>query len=215
MAGEQLFVQVLALETRSLRCTIKEVLRMTNKIMGVPKSLTFVEPREVIRSLSVGSGDVVADFGAGSGHFSLEFARAVGPEGTVYALDVLPSALEAITSQAKTLGLTNIVPQRCNLERVNGSGLGSETADWVLAKDVLLQNKEKEAILREVARILKPNGRALIIEWDPSESVVGPDRELRMKPDDLRHTLAEAGLTVVDEPPVGGFHYAFLAEKKH
>ncbi len=183
--------------------------------MDAPKGLTFVEPRTVIRALSVGTGDTVADFGAGSGYFSFEFARAVGAEGTVYALDVLPSALEAITSQAKALGLANVVAQRCNLERANGSGLGTGSVDWVIAKDVLLQNKDKSVIMREVARILKPAGRALIVEWDPEESIVGPERELRIKPADMKQIIEEAGLAVVEEPSVGGFHYAFLVEKKH
>jgi ubiquinone/menaquinone biosynthesis C-methylase UbiE len=183
--------------------------------MDAPKGLTFVEPRTVIRALSVEAGDTVADFGAGSGYFSFEFARAVGPEGTVYALDVLPSALEAITSQAKALGLANVVAQRCNLERESGSGLGGGSVDWVIAKDVLLQNQDKGVIMREVARILKPAGRALIVEWDPEESIVGPERELRIKPDEMKRIIEEAGLAVAGEPSVGGFHYAFLVEKKH
>lgn len=183
--------------------------------MDAPKGLTFVEPRTVIHALSVGAGDTVADFGAGSGYFSFEFARAVGPEGTVYALDVLPSALEAIASQAKALGLANVRSQRCNLERANGSGLGTASVDWVVVKDVLLQNKDKDVIMREVARILKPAGRALIVEWDPEESIVGPERELRIKPADMKRIIEEAGLAVAGEPSVGGFHYSFLVEKKH
>lgn len=182
--------------------------------MNVPKTLTFVEPREVIRALPVGPGDTVADFGAGSGHFSFEFARAVGSDGTVYALDVLPSALEAITSQAKTLGLTNVIAQRCNLERANGSGLGMASVDWVIAKDVLLQNKDKSIIMREVARILKPRGRALIVEWDPDESIVGPERALRIAPDEMKRIIIDAGMTIIEQPSVGEFHYAFLVEKE-
>jgi ubiquinone/menaquinone biosynthesis C-methylase UbiE len=181
--------------------------------MDTPHTLTFVEPRTVIDMLRVGKGDTVADFGAGSGHFSFEFARAVGKEGKVYALDVLPAALEAVTGRAKTLGLSNIVAQRCNLERQNGSGLGAQSVDWVVAKDVLLQNKDKGIILGEIARILKPAGRAIIIEWHPEEGIVGPDRELRIPPKDMRQLITAAGLEVVEEPPVGGFHYAFLVRK--
>lgn len=181
--------------------------------MNVPKGLVFVEPKQVVRELSLGLGDTVADFGAGSGYFSFECARAVGDEGKVYALDVLPSALEAITSRAKALGLSNVVAQRVNLERPNGSGLGSATVDWVIVKDVLMQNKDKATILREVARVLKPDGRAIIIEWHPDEGTVGPDRELRIAPETLKGLLSESGLTVVEEPSVGGFHYAFIVKK--
>ena len=147
-------------------------------------------------------------------YFSFEFAAAVGPEGKVYALDVLPSALEAITGRAKALGLNNVIAQRCNLERPNGSGLDTASVDWVIAKDVLLQNKDKSIILREIARILKPEGKALVIEWDPSDSIVGPERELRIKPEQLAQMIEVAGLITVDQPSVGGFHYAFVVKKK-
>ena len=131
----------------------------------------------------------------------------------MYALDVLPSALEAITGRAKTLGLTNVMAQRCNLERSNGSSLGSESIDWVIVKDVLMQNKDKGVILREVHRVLKPEGRAIIIEWHPDEGTVGPERASRIAPDELRRLIGESGLEVVDEPSVGGFHYAFVVKK--
>lgn len=181
--------------------------------MNVPKGLNFVEPKQVIRELNVGVGDTVADFGAGSGYFSFEFARAVGSEGLVYALDVLPSALEAITSRAKTLGLGNILAQRVNLERSNGSGLGTGSVDWVIVKDVLMQNKDKDIILREVQRILKPEGQAIIIEWHPAEGTMGPDQKTRIDPVELQNMIEESGLEVVDKPAVGGFHYAFIVKK--
>ena len=181
--------------------------------MNAVKGLVFVDPKQVIHELSVGIGDSVADFGAGSGHFSFEFAKAVGSEGRVYALDVLPSALEAITSRAKTLGLSNVIAQRVNLERPNGSGLGTASVNWVMVKDVLMQNKDKATILREVHRILKPDGRAVIIEWHPNEGTVGPEMATRIAPDALRKLLEEAGLVVESEPVVGGFHYAFVVKK--
>lgn len=182
--------------------------------MDAPQGLTFVEPKTIIRMLSVAPGDIVADFGAGSGYFSFEFARTVGAEGRVYALDVLPGALEAISSRAKTLGIANVIPQRCNLERPNGSGLESSSIDWVIAKDVLFQNKDKSVMLREIFRILKPEGQALIIEWDPSQSIVGPEKELRVTPEDLQQLIEAANLDIMSEPPVGGFHYAFLVKRK-
>lgn len=181
--------------------------------MNTLQQLTFVEPKTVIRTLAVKAGDTVADFGAGSGYFSFEFANVVGPEGKVYALDVLPSALEAITGKIKTLGLSNVTPQRCNLERMNGSGLESQSIDWVIAKDVLLQNKDKGIVLREIVRILKPSGKALIIEWDPSEAIVGPDKELRIQPAVLAQEIENAGLSIESKPAVGGFHYAFVVKK--
>lgn len=181
--------------------------------MNAPLGLSFCDPSQVLKELSVAPGNIVADFGAGSGYFSFAFAEAVGAEGKVYALDVLPAALEVIDSQAKTMGVKNIATERVNLERENGSGLGTGMVDWVIVKDVLIQNERRETILREAARILKNGGHALIIEWDPKESSVGPDHKNRIAPLEIKKLIEGAGLTIAEEPNVGGYHYAFLAKK--
>ncbi len=176
-------------------------------------NLTFVDPALVVKKLSIASGSTVADFGCGSGYFSFECARHVGADGVVYALDVLPQALEAVKSQAKTLGLLNVIPKRVNIENERGSSLGNESVDWAILKDVLLQNTKKEVILREVFRVLKPHGKALIMEWNPDESLVGPDKALRISKNQLQELIAQAGFLIDEELSVGGFHYAYIVKK--
>ncbi len=181
--------------------------------MNSPVGMSFVDPSKVADQLEVKPGESVADFGCGAGFFSFEFAKRVAPDGVVYALDVLPSALEAVNSRAKTLGISNLVTKRVNLEREHGSMLPPESADWVIVKDILFQNEKKDIILREVARVLKKAGRALIMEWNPSESFVGPEKQLRILPDQIKALFATARLAVEREVPVGGFHYAYLVKK--
>lgn len=181
--------------------------------MNTSSTPTFADPASIVDQLQVEDGNSVADFGCGSGFFSFEFAKRVGSEGKVYALDVLPSALEAVVSTAKSLGLSNIFPKRVNLEKENGSNLSGESVDWIVIKDILFQNKDKNVILGEVARVLKPGGHALIMEWDPKESLVGPDKNLRISPEQLKALVEGVHLTVEKELSVGGFHYAFLIRK--
>lgn len=181
--------------------------------METPSALSFADPSAIVDQLHIEPGSHVADFGCGSGFFSFEFAKRVGAEGTVHALDILPSALEAVASRAKILNLSNIVTQRANLEKENGSGLPPQSMDWVVIKDILFQNKDRNVILREVSRILKPGGHAILMEWSPKETLVGPDVALRISPDSLRTLVAAVDLAVEKELEVGGFHYAFLVKK--
>ncbi len=176
-------------------------------------SQSFVDPKSVVASLPIKPQGIVADFGCGAGYFSLEFARAVGEDGSVIALDVLPSALEAVESQIKTLGIKNITTKRVNLERERGSGLGDSSVDWVVSKDILFQNAKKSVIVGEITRVLRPGGYALIMEWNPAAASVGPDAASRVAPEMLKSLINEAKLTFVQEIPVGGFHYAFLVRK--
>lgn len=182
--------------------------------MTIPQNSNFVDPGSVVGRLSIAPGSHVADFGCGSGFFSFEFARQVGPDGLVYAMDVLPAALEAVASRAKTLGLNNVVTKRVNLENEQGSGLAPMSLDWVILKDTLFQNQKKHIMLREVSRVLKPGGQALIMEWNPDEALVGPEKSLRLGKDELKKLIAEARLLLVEELPVGGFHYAFVVKKE-
>lgn len=181
--------------------------------MPLPLSLTFADPSAILNQLHIEPGCQVADFGCGSGFFSFEFAKLIGSEGAVHALDILPSALEAVMSRAKILNLSNISTKQVNLEKEGGSSLAPQSMDWVIGKDILFQNKSKDVILCEVARVLKPEGHAILMEWNPEETLVGPDVQLRISKEELRTLVEAAHLTVEKELVVGGFHYAYLVKK--
>ncbi len=182
--------------------------------MSTASNLSFVDPAEVLRGLPIQLGQKVVDFGCGAGFFSFEFAKRVGPEGQVIALDILPSALEAVASRAKTLGLQNLETRRANLEREKGSRLLAESMDWVVIKDMLFQNENKQVILSEAFQVLQLGGHAFVMEWRPEATTFGPERGLRVSQDVLKRLLEEVGFSIVKELSVGAFHYAFLVTKK-
>lgn len=173
----------------------------------------FIDPDMIISSLVIEPGCSVADFGCGPGYFSIPFAKAVGSDGKVFSLDVLPQALETVSSKAKNEGILNIETKRVNLEKENGSKLGSESVDWVILKDILFQNQNKEIIIREANRILKKGGKAIIVEWNTKESMVGPALEIRIPQSSLENIFSNNGFIVEKTVEAGDFHYAFVAVK--
>lgn len=172
----------------------------------------FIDPREIIKHLEIKKGDLVADFGCGSGYFSIPFAQAVGNKGKVYCLDVLPQALESVKGQAKILGISNIFTQRVNLENENGSELKNNSLDWVIMKDVLFQNKNKKNLFKEAYRILKPEGRVLIMEWGDN-LLVGPDEKKRIAREKMIQLTNDQRFIIKKDVPAGDFHYAMVIEK--
>jgi predicted methyltransferase len=64
------------------------------------------KPDRVIETLAIPPGAVVADIGSGSGYFTIELARAVGPTGRVYAVDVDAAALEKLQARAAEAGIS-------------------------------------------------------------------------------------------------------------
>jgi len=178
-----------------------------------PLIVRFTDPSRLISQLNISPGSVAADFGCGAGFFSIPLAQTAGKDGIIYSLDVLPAALEAVESKAKIMGIKNIITKRANLENENGSGLPENSADWVIMKDILFQNGNKEAILKEAYRILKPGGKSLIVEWSDKNMSIGPDKSLRVSSKALTELLRQQKFSVEKILDAGEFHYAMVISK--
>jgi ubiquinone/menaquinone biosynthesis C-methylase UbiE len=173
----------------------------------------FLDPKEILKQLDVSLGSTVADFGCGSGFFSLAFAQAVGEEGKTYSFDILPSALESVESKAKMAGINNIIPQRANLEKKGGSKLPENSVDWVVMKDMLFQNKSKDIILEEAYRVLKTGGKIVIIEWNEQEASFGPEKSLRISSGEIKDLAEKQGFNFQKDLAAGTFHFGELFQK--
>lgn len=173
----------------------------------------FIDPLAVIAQMDLKQGSIIADFGCGTGYFSIPLAKTIGEEGKVYSLDVVPEKLEAVESQAKTLGLTNLTTKRVNLENKEGSKLKAESVDWVIMKDVLFQNKEKSDMLEEAKRILKPGGKVLLVEWKTEDTAIGPDKEIRISKEKALELVNKSELGIEKEITAGDFHYGYILIK--
>lgn len=111
---------------------------------------------KMLSEVGIREGQSVLDFGCGPGTYSIPAARIVGKSGKIYSLDVSQGALNKLSRKAKEEGLENIVT-------LLSSGkvdipLDNETLNHVLLIDVLQEISEKETLLEEIHRILKPNG---------------------------------------------------------
>ncbi len=130
----------------------------------------FLNPTEVVKLLPLKEGMVVADFGCGNGYFSLEIAKKIKPTGKVIALDIWKPSLEALNFRAKLEGLNNIIETRwANLEQIKGSTLPDNSCDLVFIANILFEIEQKNVIIEEAKRILKPEGSLVVIEWEPEK----------------------------------------------
>jgi ubiquinone/menaquinone biosynthesis C-methylase UbiE len=173
----------------------------------------FLDPKNIVGQIGVSEGCTAADFGCGSGFFSLAFAEIIGESGKVYSLDVLPSALESIASKAKMAGLSNIIPQRVNLEKEAGSKLPSESVDWVIMKDMLFQNKMKDVVMKEASRVLKSGGKILVVEWNDQDAHVGPDKKIRISKEEIDRLAESQGFKKEKNLVAGDFHHGAVYVK--
>ena len=176
--------------------------------------ISFLNPGEVLSQTNIGAGSRVADFGAGSGHFTLEAARRVGETGSVVAVDILTSSLESIEGEAQLRGIRNVSCVHANLEKENSKKISSESFNLVIVKDVLFQNEKKQAIIREARRVLVAGGELLVVEWNDHNRTIGPDTSLRIGEKKLQRLIEEEDFDIKKTLAAGDYHYAFVAEKR-
>ena len=170
----------------------------------------FINPQKVIDQLDLKLGMKVADFGCGHAYFTLPVSKAVGKDGKVYAIDVLPEALESVRSRAQLEGAVNIETIRGNLELPSGASLPANSMDLVLLHNVLFQSQKKPAIISEAKRTLKLGGILIVIDWRKEPSVIGAQAGSRLSFDEAKALAQSEGFVFNKVFDAGEYHYGLM-----
>jgi SAM-dependent methyltransferase len=117
----------------------------------------------VMNELKIKRGSVVADVGAGGGWFTVRAARRVGPNGLVYAQEILPKYTQFLADRAKREGLKNVRPV---LGTLTDPRLPANTLDAALILNAYHEFSEPLAMLRHIYKAMKPGARLGFIERD-------------------------------------------------
>jgi len=118
---------------------------------------------QIMETLSLKSGHIIADIGSGGGYFTYRFAKAVGDTGKVYAVDTNQEFLAFIKKQATEQGLTNIVTKLTSSEHPD---LPKHTFDYVFLRNVSHHLPNRVDYFQRLKETLKPDGKVAIIEYD-------------------------------------------------
>jgi len=136
----------------------------------------------------------VADIGAGTGVFSIQFSRSVRPGGKVYAVDVEEKLIEHIQASAAEQGIGNI---EGILGEYDDPSL-PDKVDFAFMNDVLHHVEHREVYLRNLAGYLKPGGRVAIIDFKPGRGDHASDPALQVSQEQATAWMAAAGLKPVE-----------------
>jgi ubiquinone/menaquinone biosynthesis C-methylase UbiE len=159
------------------------------------------QPDRVMADLHLPAGTQVADIGCGGGYFTFRFARATGPSGKVFAVDVSADVLKSVRERVQRERLENIEVVQ---SAATDTRLPAESLDVAFFCEVLheMPAADRLLLIRDVVRALKPGGILILIDWRKSHDITFDPYEKLIPREDLVQLGTDAGLALDAE-----FHY--------
>jgi SAM-dependent methyltransferase len=153
-------------------------------------------------------GEVVLDLGSGGGIDVLLSARRVGPSGKAYGLDMTDEMLALARENQRKAGLENVEFLKGEIEKIP---LPDDTVDVIISNCVINLSADKDRVLAEAYRVLKPGGRFAVSDVVVRGEVPAEIRrsvELwigcvagALEEQEYRDKLAKAGFEAIDVEP--------------
>lgn len=156
---------------------------------------------EIVDATGIKAGMAVADIGAGTGLFSLLFAREVGPGGKVYAVDISQVFVDNIVRRAREQELENVIGV---VNTQSSTELPAGTVDVAFLSDTYHHFERPAPMLASIHRALKPGGRLVVIDFQriPGRSSAWVLGHVRADKAQVKREIEAAGFRLVEDRPL-------------
>ena len=173
----------------------------------------FSAPEKNIEQLELQPNNIVADFGAGGGAYTIAAAKALQTTGKVYAIDVQKDLLTRLENTCREEHLGNVGFIWGDLEHMGGTKLRDNSVDVAIVSNVLFQTADKKIVLEEMKRILRNQGKLLLIDWTGSFNNLGPTPEQVFPELEARKLVESLAFSFDKNIDAGNFHYGMIFRK--
>ena len=177
------------------------------RILGSGRRAEWLRVDEIIEKAGVSQGMTCVDLGCGAGTLSLPLAEKVGSTGKIYAVDTNPDVLEVIQEKNPPANLVTLQKSAAD------TGLNASIADCCFMI-LLLHEVPPEGVLTEAYRLLKTEGKAVILEWRMDFDSPRPPRNERIDRDRMEQLFTGAGFASFEFTEWSDSHYVMTAVKK-
>ena len=172
--------------------------RQPAPVMGVggadwltrPERIQEEDPDRMLAALDIKKGSVVADIGAGVGYHVWRIAEIVGPTGKVIGEDIQEGMVQLLKKNIDDRKLRNV---EVILGTPTDPKLPTNAIDLVLMVDVYHEFSEPVTMMRRIQDALKPDGRAVLVEFRKEDPSVPIQALHKMSVEDVRSELESMG----------------------
>ena len=154
------------------------------------------------------AGETVLDLGSGGGIDVLLSAKRVGPTGRAYGLDMTDEMLALANDNQRRAGIENVEFLKGEIERIP---LPDNSVDVIISNCVINLSADKDRVLREAYRVLKPGGRFAVSDVVTRGEIASEIRQSvllwvgcvagALDENDYRSKLADAGFEQIEVEP--------------
>lgn len=171
--------------------------------------MSFLTPEHLVKELYLKPGDRVADIGCGTGVYTIALAEQVGAMGQVYAVDVHRDALHTLAGTLDKRGIINVEMLWADIEK--SVSVDAYSLDAVVLSNILFQLENIDKALSLVAKLIKPEGQLLVVDWSDSHGGLGPHKDHVINEEKAISLVQSHGFRILKRLPAGDYHYAFVA----
>ena len=188
---------------------------MTSPHIFNPKHITVLEmedrkiwqnPEEILETLRIKPDIVAADLGCGSGFFTIPLSKEVKK---VYAIDVQKKMLEFLQEKIRRLRIRNIEPL---LSTGNDIPLEDDSVDLLMSMNTLHEFDDKKRMAKQIRRVLKQGGVAVIADFKKKNRGFGPPLAIRLSKQQAINLFEQSGFTILQTKELK-YHYVLTFVK--
>jgi ubiquinone/menaquinone biosynthesis C-methylase UbiE len=172
----------------------------------------YDQREKIVAAAKIRPGAAVADIGAGTGLFTPMLAAQVGPEGKVYAVDIVPNFLKLIEARCAQAGTRNVQTVLCTERSVE---MPPDSIDQAFICDVYHHFEYPQHSLASLHRALRHNGEVFLIDFKriPGVSSDWVLDHVRAGQEVVTAEFEAAGFKKVEEVPLLKDNYAIHLRK--
>lgn len=171
----------------------------------------LINPFKLLERVGISADMRVADLGCGAiGHFVFPAAQLVGAKGVVFAVDIQRIVLEQVEKTAKESQIFNIKYIWSDIDVYGATRIDDASLDMTLLINNLYLSQNRPQLVREMARLTRPGGRLVVVEWKTIATPIGPPATQRIGHEDAKSALNSPLFKLTDEFEAGPYHYGLL-----